>query len=113
MYDILMIDDEKVICETLALLSKGAFVVDYASNGKDGLRLFKEKKYDLIITDFNMSGLTGLDVIDSIRKRDNKTPIILLTGNISIEEGKDFMLIRKTVPASQLIEKILSTLKGA
>jgi CheY-like chemotaxis protein len=51
-----------------------------ASNGEDGYEKFCQKKVDLIISDYNMPILNGIEMIKKIRKDDNKIPIILVSG---------------------------------
>ena len=78
---ILVIEDEKEIRELLTdILTMNQFEVDVASNGSEGVTLFKEKKFDLVFTDLGMPGMSGWQVAQEIKKIDNRTPVALITG---------------------------------
>lgn len=57
------------------------YTVDHAENGNDGLALYDKKSYDVIIIDYRMSGLTGLEVLKALVSRKNHPPVIMLTGD--------------------------------
>ncbi len=59
--------------------------VDIASNGLEGIRQFKEKKYDLILMDIQMPEINGIDAAHQIRDFSN-VPIIALSANTSKQE---------------------------
>jgi CheY-like chemotaxis protein len=82
MKKILIIDDNKdilVMFEQL-LLDEG-FSVSTANNGIAGIELFKRENFDLVITDIYMPGISGLDVVESIRNDIMKVPIILMSSD--------------------------------
>lgn len=54
--------------------------LDVASDGKEGLALFKEKKHDMIITDIKMPLMNGLEMSREIKKMNKKTPVIITTA---------------------------------
>jgi DNA-binding response OmpR family regulator len=80
---VLVIEDEAdvrgVLNEILELYGYSATMV---SDGLDGLRLAQENKYDLIITDLGIPGISGLEVIKRLRATSNKTPALITTGVI-------------------------------
>ncbi|MCX7905754.1 MAG: response regulator, partial [Elusimicrobiales bacterium] len=84
MAKIVCVDDDKDILETIELILQGkGHEVYTANNGKDGLRLIKEKKPNLIIMDVMMDDFTeGFHVVYEIRKDDDikYTPIMMLTS---------------------------------
>ncbi len=92
MKKILLVDDEisifQVIKHIIKKISKNNYIVDYAPDGEEGLSLFNKNSYDIIITDFNMPYMNGIEMIKEIRKINNKIPIFLLTGNnkVMLEE---------------------------
>jgi CheY-like chemotaxis protein len=78
---ILVIDDEKDIRELIAdILTMNKFEVEVATNGREGVRLFKGKKFDLVFTDLGMPGMSGWQVAKEIKKINDKTPVALITG---------------------------------
>lgn len=56
-----------------------------ANNGKEGLKSFHDSSPDIILTDQNMPGLTGLEMVRIIRVTDRKTPVILITANMDYQ----------------------------
>jgi signal transduction histidine kinase/CheY-like chemotaxis protein len=70
-----------------------------ASTGREGLDLFAQGEFDLVITDLSMPGLSGFGVAEEIKKRAPETPVILLSGwgiqqqdQEVKERGVDFIL---------------------
>jgi DNA-binding response OmpR family regulator len=80
-YSILYAEDDKTIRDNFIILLQDMFRDVYiADNGKDTLRLYIEKKPDILLLDIRMPVIDGLEVAKQIRKNDEKTPIIMLTG---------------------------------
>lgn len=88
---ILLADDEIMLRDLLAeLLESNGFNVIRVSSGVEVLRvLTEEMKVDLVIIDYNMPGINGLECVKEIRKLNYKMPVILSTGSLSIEESPD------------------------
>lgn len=83
---ILLVDDEKKISTVLkAYFQQEGFHVTAASNGLVALTLFKENKYDLIILDLMLPGLSGEEICREIRKT-SSVPIIMLTARTEEED---------------------------
>ncbi len=94
--------------------------IDTASNGEEALELMTEKQYDIVLTDWNMPVMNGLQLLQKIKSDPvlKKTPVILITA----EDDKDQVLeaikagvngyVIKPIKASTLQEKIISTLYG-
>ena len=77
---ILLIDDEKQVLDMLKLmLERADHEVSTASNGDEGLRLFRQKDFDIVLTDLFMDTKDGLSTIMSMRK-ESDTPIIAISG---------------------------------
>lgn len=78
---ILIIEDEANIARVLQLeLEFEGYTVDIAYTGPDGLIKYREKKWDLILLDLMLPGLSGLDVLRRVRTTESSTPVILLTA---------------------------------
>ncbi|ABD40035.1 response regulator receiver domain protein (CheY-like) [Methanospirillum hungatei JF-1] len=82
MYSILYVDDEPIIRDLISLfLPKfGEFSIDLAEDPDTGLIMHQEKKYDAIISDFDMPGSNGITFLINLRSTGDKTPFILFTG---------------------------------
>jgi CheY-like chemotaxis protein len=79
---ILVVDDEPTVGQAirLALLPDG-HAIEVVTSPFEALREFDPGKYDLILTDFWMEGMTGLELAERIKARDPAQPIILLSGS--------------------------------
>jgi len=81
---ILVVDDYITMVRIVRKLLKqiGYENVDEASNGEMALRMIKEKKYGLIISDWNMEPMTGFELLRHVREAEEtaKTPFILVTA---------------------------------
>ena len=89
---VLVIDDEKMIGNTIGnFLEISGYNVDYAANGEDGLKLFKEIKHDIVLTDFSMRGMNGLDVLKQVENDSPDTPVIVISGSAGMSDIIDVL----------------------
>lgn len=78
----LIVDDEKdMILLGSNLLEKDGFTVDTAGSGEEAIVLASVNDYDALVLDLGLPDRHGLTVIQQLRRRGNKTPILVLTGN--------------------------------
>ncbi|HEX8114464.1 MAG TPA: response regulator [Kofleriaceae bacterium] len=78
-----IVDDEVDIAETLQeLLELAGYVVAVAFDGEDGLRKVDESRPDVIVTDIMMPGLTGLEMLEQLRRnpRYKHIPVIVMSA---------------------------------
>ncbi len=81
MEKILVIDDDKIIRKIFkTTLSKEGYDVIEAEDGNIGLQYVVSEKPNLVITDYQMPGINGLEVLSEIRKMKINLPVIMLTG---------------------------------
>jgi two-component system, NtrC family, nitrogen regulation response regulator NtrX len=86
MPDILIIDDEKAIRKTLTeILTFEGYKIDEASDGEEGLKKFKEKKYDLVLCDIKMPKLDGIEFLQKAVEVNYDVPVIMISGHGNIE----------------------------
>ncbi len=80
---ILIVDDEpnfaRMLSISLRKLGK-EFIFDISLNGADALEKLKQYRYSLLITDYNMPDMTGLDLADKVRKVSPTTQVVLMTA---------------------------------
>lgn len=100
---ILLADDEIMLRDLLAeLLESYGYNVIKVSTGTEVLKvLIEEIKVDLVIIDYNMPGMNGLDCIRQIRDLEFRVPIILSSGSLSLQSNFDF----KSMGISDLLNK--------
>ncbi|MEN2412269.1 response regulator transcription factor [Flavobacterium mesophilum] len=80
---IVLAEDNDILRKSLSffLESKG-FDVDQFSDGKDALEAIEKNNYDLILTDINMPGISGMEITQYVRETINSdVPIIILTSS--------------------------------
>ncbi len=84
---ILLVDDDKDMCESLAdvLMFDSNYKVEFNTNPENVLEKIDKEKFDLIIVDYKMPKMDGLELMRRIRKIHPKTPIFILTAFISNE----------------------------
>ena len=81
MATILIVDDEQLICDLLrAVLGRQGHEVITASNGREGLELFKKHKPRFTLLDLRMPEMNGIEVLKSIRAIDPKAAVMILTA---------------------------------
>lgn len=79
--NLLIIDDEELLLSNLArILKKYATKVFTATNGRDGLHILQTEKIHCVVCDISMPGMTGLEVIKTIRQTNNEVPFIFYTA---------------------------------
>ncbi len=89
---ILLIDDKALLRDALKdYLSAEEYKIFEAEDGEIAVKLFKEKEFDLVILDHNLPGIDGLQTLKLLKKHDDKTPIIGLTGELTIQVKKDYL----------------------
>lgn len=117
MHRILIIDDDKELCLLIkkSVLSEN-IAADFCYSGKDGLRLLKERAYQLVILDVMMPGMDGFETLAQIRQ-ESALPILMLTSkNDSVSKvrglraGADDYLT-KPFDIGELIARILSLIR--
>src|SRR5665213_351361 len=88
MANVLLVDDEQNILLTYrTVLERGGHRVSTASTAEDALRSFENEGADVIVTDMNMPGISGIELVKKIRQRSPGTEIIVMTGAGSERTG--------------------------
>ncbi len=78
---ILVIDDDVLVREMLARIIVAAdHEVTKAADGSEGLQLFDDGEFDLVITDILMPEMEGIETIQELRRRNRETKIIAISG---------------------------------
>ena len=117
--DILIVDDDEIALESAkdTIISLGANV-DTASNVEDALNLLKKKEYRVIILDWVMPGIDGVELAKQVRELGHDTPIILVSAYDWTEiesEAKDAGIngfVFKPLFRSKICESILNLIEN-
>ena len=90
---ILVIDDEVDMLMLLRMIieENTDYDVKTTNSPTEGIKLFREEDYDLIITDLKMPGLDGIDLFDEFREIKPDVPVIIITAYGSVETAEEAM----------------------
>jgi len=117
---LLLIEDDLTIA---SFVNKGfkeaGFVVEHASDGDAGLHMALTSSYDAAVIDVMLPGMNGLAVIDELRRRRIKLPVIILSAKRSIDErikglqagGDDYLT--KPFGFSELLARVQALIRRA
>ena len=112
MATLLCIDDELSILELRKLLlQQQGYDVCTADSGEKGLELFRKEAIDAVLLDYFMPGMKGDEVAREIRRLSPQTPIILVTGFLSLEQSQ-VCDVDAFVTKGQSPEVLLATLRN-
>jgi serine/threonine-protein kinase len=106
---ILFVDDEQRVLNSMRIMFRREFDLHLASSGKDALEIIKKQAVDVIVADHRMPQMTGVEVLAAVRNLSPRTVRILLTGYAdldavegSINECEVFRFLTKPCPPDQL-----------
>ncbi len=116
---LLVEDDERVASFILKGLKEEGFAVDHAGNGEDGMHLLLSEPYDAAVLDVMLPGLDGLTIIEKIRARGIKVPVLFLSAKRSVDDrvrglragGDDYMV--KPFAFSELVARLQALIRRA
>jgi len=78
---ILVIEDDREMIDLLTMhLTAEGYQVDAAADGEAGLRAFQAGKYGLVVLDWMLPTLSGIEVLKDMRSGDGRTPVLMLTA---------------------------------
>lgn len=92
MAGILIIDDDTFICKAIQkqLLNKG-FQAEVAFNGNSGLKLLKEKTFDLVLCDFRLPDKDGMEILREVKRMNIQTPVVIITAYADVRMAVQLM----------------------
>jgi len=77
---LLLIDDQLLLLEILQMALEGEHMVITARSGQEGLEIIEQLQIDLVLTDYSMPGMDGLEVLRQIQARKNPPRVILYSA---------------------------------
>ncbi len=85
---ILIVDDDRLLCDVLAEFFELQYTVFCACNGQDAQRVYQEQHgcIDLVLTDWNMPKLNGIELTKWLINTAPALPVLLMTGNAKTDE---------------------------
>jgi DNA-binding NtrC family response regulator len=89
---ILVVDDNELFRESIVeTLRRQNYTVDAAKDGPNALQMVQANKYNLVISDMKMPGMTGIQLLENIKKLDPDMPFLIITAYGAIETAVDAM----------------------
>ena len=88
---LLLIDDEARVRASLKMVLEPLYDITQASDGSEGLDVFRKEAPDLVLLDIVLPGTDGLAVLQMLRTERKSTPVIMLTGTKSVKTAVDAM----------------------
>jgi DNA-binding NtrC family response regulator len=112
---ILIVEDEPGCREALTLILQNTYEVSMAADGREALKIMKNKYFDLITLDLHMPGLSGFDILPEIRKLAPGTEVIIISGYGTLANaGKALHSgINDFISKPFVVSEILSTVETA
>lgn len=84
---VLLVEDDLMIGEAIEeALKDASYAVDWVQNGTTALTTISYQHYDLVLLDLSLPGKDGLDVLDSIRAKNNPIPLLIITARDGLED---------------------------
>jgi CheY-like chemotaxis protein len=106
---ILFVDDHEVLARlSCEILEMQGYRAVSAYNAQEALEKFKREKFDIIVTDFRMEGMNGLELARQIHATQPNIPVIIVTGYGHVDGGKD---IDACLPKEQMFPALLEKIK--
>ena len=111
---VLICDDEEALCRSLARLLRSAAYDVVTADGPGGLAQIERDIFDAVVTDLRMPGADGFAILDAVRAKSPRTPVIVMSGSAQIPDAvramrlgaRDFLV--KPVEVDSLEEALCS-----
>jgi DNA-binding response OmpR family regulator len=117
---VLIVEDDETIADFVAKgLREARFAVDHAADGRVGLEMAVGSPYDAAIVDVMLPGLDGLSLVEGLRRRGVRTPVLILSARHSVDDrvrglqagGDDYMV--KPFAFAELLARIQALVRRA
>ncbi|MBU0485776.1 MAG: sigma-54 dependent transcriptional regulator [Proteobacteria bacterium] len=116
---ILIVDDDQITRQTLSMALEDEYSTTMtAEGGQDALRILAEEEVDLVLSDLDMPGMSGIELLEQVNRAETPPPVIFITGQGTIETAVKAMklgaadYVSKPVNIDRLILLIDKTLEN-
>jgi CheY-like chemotaxis protein len=98
---ILVVDDNNDLRNVVSKMLSGlGYDVSSSDSGENGLGVFFNNNFDIVISDYEMPGMDGVAFACSVKKSSPRTPVVIMTG-----AGKEIVFSRKSTAVDRVISK--------
>jgi DNA-binding response OmpR family regulator len=118
MAKILIIEDDQALLKPLARwLAADGYAVETASDGKDALQMLQQYQFDVIVLDWELPSMSGVEILREFRRNGGVTPVIFLTGQTDLQHKKEGLdsgaddYLTKPFESEELTARIRSLLR--
>jgi CheY-like chemotaxis protein len=115
---ILLVDDNKLgLSARRSVLEELGHRIATASNGIDALEQFRNRRFDLVVTDYKMPRMDGMELIEELRRLAPDLPVILISGfvdSLGLNEestGADVVIQKSANEVSHLVRAVARLLR--
>lgn len=115
---LLLVDDNKSgLAARLSVLSEQGYCVTTATNGEDALEHLPQSQFDLMVTDYRMPRMDGIELIRRVRSLHPGLPVILLSGYVEAvglsesNTGADLVLTKSANEVTHLVRAVARLLR--
>ena len=106
---VLFVDDHKALARlTCEILQKQGYRAEYAFNGPEALAKFQEGEFDIVVTDYLMEGMSGVELARRLRELVPALPIVIVTGCNDVEPCPE---VNAWVGKQEMFPKLLDTIR--
>ncbi len=90
---IMVIDDESIVGKRLKpALEKSGDVVETFLDGQKALARFDEAPFDVVVSDIRMENIDGIEILEHILEKSNRTKVIMITGYATVETAREALV---------------------
>jgi len=88
--ELVVVDDELIVRKRLKpALEKSGYNVEVFDDGAGVLERIKEKTFDIVVTDVRMDDVDGIQVLEQVLARSDRTKVIIITGYATVEVARE------------------------
>ena len=118
-YRVLLVDDEEELVSTLVeRLGYRDFHAQYATSGQDALKILREDKFDVVVVDLKLPGMSGLELLGTLVKAYPNLPVLMVTGHgpgepeTAQKPAGAYDLLLKPINIADLVAKMTEAIKA-
>jgi CheY-like chemotaxis protein len=91
--EVMVVDDEPIVGKRLKpALTKFGYDVEVFDNPVNAIDRFAEKEFDVVVTDLRMEKLNGIQVLEHVKAKSDKTKVIFITGYATVENAREALV---------------------
>ncbi len=113
---IMVIDDEKIVGDMAKLsLEQDGYSVETFLNAEPALKRLQEEQFDVVVTDYKMKGIDGMEVLRTVKDRYPKTQVIMITAFANLDAAIEALRrdVHDFFPKPVKIKELKASIKRA